>query len=818
MSNHDPQRVIGDISILYEISLAVGRSLDLRTNCEGFLQVLLARKNLAYGGVWIRTSLLSLPTAENGTPGEDGFSLVYGAPMFRIRERTIAHSHPLVQRLERTPIFSEAAGTAVFDELVTENRIRGGAYALFDLAGIGFLKLYSGMRRTAFRPEELNQLRNAVSKFAVSIEGCLAHQGLLWEIAERTQAQASLRASEERYRNVVEHASDGIIVIQDGLVVFTNGRAAAMAGTSPSAMRGASFIQFVHPAERQRVLDIYKRRLAGDVLPSVYETHLVNADGKSFTVEITASLISYDGKPATLVLFRDITERRRVEAERARLALALEQTADAVLISDTQNRIQYVNTAFEAITGYSRSELLGRDPSLLKSELEDADSFRTMRAELDAGRAWHGRLQSRRKDGKLVMCDTIVTPTRDEFGQVVGYISVQRDITRELQMEEQYLQSQKMESIGRLAGGIAHDFNNIMTAVLGFGTMILDQVGNNHSLRHAVEQIVSAGERATNLTRQLLTFSRKQMVEVRNLDLNAVIVEMFNLLRRALGEDVELVTQLDDDAGCIQADAGLIQQVVMNLSINARDAMPRGGTLTIRTEVVRQASKTGTSEIVLPPGDYILLSVSDTGHGMSPQVLAHVFEPFYTTKPKGKGTGLGLATVYGIVQQCGGRIKIDSAVGTGTTVRIWLPRLTTTSDAIPVEIEDHAERGTETILVVEDEDLVRDLTVRILHSLGYNVLEAANGKEGLALFNQKHGRVDLVLTDVVMPCMGGPEMAENLLQINPSLKVLYTSGFTEIAVQERGVPVGKRRLIQKPYTRELLAKRIRDMLSESRHA
>ncbi len=815
MSNHDPEKIIADISLLYEISLAVGRSLDLKTNCESFIQVLLARKNLAYAGVWIRSELLSEPAAQAGSTEQGGYTLAYGAPAFRIRDREIPATHPLSQLIETTPVFSVAFGEPEFDRIVGENRIRGGTYAVFDLAGIGFLKLYSGMRRKAFRPDELNQLRNVVFKFAVSIEGCLAHQGLLWEIAERTQAQEALRDSEEKYRDVVERASDGIVVIQDGMIVFANSRASSMAGIPPDAMRGKPFIQFVHSAEQHRIQGLYERRMAGQDVASVYETHLVNASGQSFIVEITANIITYDGKPAALVLIRDITERRRVETERTRLALALEQTADAVMITDIQSCIHYVNAAFETITGYNRSEVIGKDPAILKSDLDDAGNYRKMRTELDAGRTWHGRLQNRRKDGKLVTCDTLVTPTRDEHGQVMGYISVQRDITHELQIEEQYLQAQKMESIGRLAGGIAHDFNNIMTAILGFGTMILDQVGNNHTLRHAVEQIVSAGERATNLTRQLLTFSRKQMVEVRTLDINAVIAEMLNLLRRALGEDVELITQLDDDAGCIQADAGLLQQVVMNLSINARDAMPRGGRIIISTEIFRRTEDSEVAGIDLPVGEYILLSISDTGHGMSPKVLAHVFEPFFTTKPKGKGTGLGLATVYGIVQQCNGRIRIESEVNKGTTVRIWLPRMTTTSDAIPVEIEDHAEEGNETILVVEDEDLVRDLTLRILTSLGYKVLEAVNGKEGLDLFNRQHGRVDLVLTDVVMPVMGGPEMAENLLQLNPNLKILYTSGFTEIAVQERGVPVGKRRLIQKPYSRELLAKRIRDLLDEN---
>ena len=395
-------------------------------------------------------------------------------------------------------------------------------------------------------------------------------------------------------------------------------------------------------------------------------------------------------------------------------------------------------------------------------------------------------------------------------------LSIVRDITARKraeedkdQLETELRQSQKMESIGRLAGGIAHDFNNIMTAVLGFGSMVLDQLGENDPLRHAVEQIVSAGERATNLTRQLLTFSRKQIVEIRILDPNAVIVEMNQLLRRALGEDIELITLLDDEAGCVRMDPGLLQQVIMNLAINARDAMARGGQLTIRTTRDTLDEKFCKTHLNVQPGDYLQLSVRDNGAGMSREVLSHIFEPFFTTKPKGKGTGLGLATVYGIVNQCGGHIEISSELGAGTEIRIWLPRVVTTADTVPVELEEKLQKGTETILVVEDEEVVRDLSCRILRSLGYRVLEAANGKEALELVAKCNGRIDLVFTDVVMPQMGGPEMVENLLEMRPGIKVIYTSGFTESTIVERGVALGKVRLIQKPFTRELLAQRIR---------
>jgi two-component system, cell cycle sensor histidine kinase and response regulator CckA len=646
------------------------------------------------------------------------------------------------------------------------------------------------------------------------VEGQKVLVETMFSIADRKRAEEVMRQSEEKYRNVVERASDGILVLQDGKIAYANSSLERMAGQSTQELLGKPFNQFIHPAELPKVAEFYRRRMAGETVPQVYETVLVTPNGKLISVELNAGITTYDGKPADLIFIRDIGARKHIEAERAQLVMAVEQTTDAVVITDMQGNIQYANPAFERITGYSRAEVLGKNPRFLKSGRQELALYEAMWAALSRGQNWRGRFQNRKKDGSIFTCDTIITPTRDENGKIINYVSVQRDVTRELQMEEQYLQAQKMESIGRLAGGIAHDFNNIMTAILGFGSMILDQLGESHPLRHAVEQIVSAGERATNLTRQLLTFSRKQMVEVRILDPNAVIVEMNQLLRRALGEDIELMTLLDDEAGCVKMDAGLLQQVVMNLAINARDAMARGGQLTLRTSRAVLDEKFCKNRVNIQPGEYLQLSVRDSGAGMTKEVLSHVFEPFYTTKPKGKGTGLGLATVYGVVTQCGGHIEIESEPGTGTQVNIWLPRVVTTADTVPVELEERLQRGTETILVVEDEDVVRDLSCRILRSLGYHVLEAANGKEAVELVRKYNHTIHLVFTDVVMPQMGGPEMVENLVQIRPGIKVIYTSGFTESTIVERGVALGKVRLIQKPFTREILAQRIRHALDE----
>jgi two-component system, cell cycle sensor histidine kinase and response regulator CckA len=814
MSSQDSKKIVSEISLLYELALAAGRSLNLRDNCEQFLRALMARKNLAYAAVWTRRE--ALPDAwpvEKGATAQD-WVLVYASPEHRIADRHLPSDHPIAARLAKTDAFSVASREKGFAPILTEKQITNGTFAVFALGTFGFLKLFSMTREEAFTEQELNQLRNVVAKFTVSIEGCLAHEKLVGEMKQRARTEEALRQSEAKYRNVVERASDGIIIIQEGLIAYVNGRLAAMIGAPAEDVVGTPFTRFLHPSVARAVVENYQRRIAGESIPAVYETVLIDANGRPVHTELNAGVITYQGQPADLVFVRDTTERRKAEIEHSRLAMVVEQTADAVMIADTHGIIQYVNPAFERITGYGRQEAVGQNPRILKSGRQDASVYRTLWETIAGGQGWRGRIQNRRKDGTLFTCDAIITPTHDENGAIINYVSVQRDVTRELQMEEQYLQAQKMESIGRLAGGIAHDFNNIMTAVLGFGSMILDQLGDSHPMRHAVEQIVSAGERATNLTRQLLTFSRKQIVEVRVLDINAVVAEMYQLLRRALGEDVDLVTLLNDDAGCVKADSGLLQQVVMNLAINARDAMPRGGQLTIHTSHVVLDDRFCKERVGVQQGEYVLLSVRDTGAGMPADVLQHAFEPFFTTKAKGKGTGLGLATVYGIVRQCGGHIELESEVGRGTEVKMWIPRVETPAETLPVEIEDRLQKGSETLLVVEDEDMVRDLTVRILKSLGYRILEACNGKEALALVERHKEPIQLVLTDVVMPQMGGPEMIEHLLEIRPRIKVLYTSGFTETAVTERGVAVGKARLIQKPYTREILAQRIRQTLDE----
>jgi signal transduction histidine kinase len=380
-------------------------------------------------------------------------------------------------------------------------------------------------------------------------------------------------------------------------------------------------------------------------------------------------------------------------------------------------------------------------------------------------------------------------------------------------LQEQFHQSQKMEAIGQLAGGIAHDFNNLLTIIKGYSQLSLIELKENDPMREGIEEIKRAADRAADLTRQLLAFSRRQILEMKILDLNTVLRNLDKMLRRVIGEDIELVTLMADDLGRVKTDPGQIEQVIMNLAVNAKDAMPKGGKLTIETANVELDETYARSHVAVIPGRYAMLSVSDTGVGMTAEVKEQVFEPFFTTKEKGKGTGLGLSTVYGIVKQSGGNIWIYSEPGQGTTFKIYLLRV----DEPLEELKEKAEvkgipRGSETILVVEDEEKVLKLTVQILRGQGYAVLEAPHGDDALLVCEQHEGPIHLMLTDVVMPNMSGLELAKRLKAFHPEMKVLYMSGYTDNAIVHHGVLEKGMNYIQKPFTIEGLARKVREVL------
>ena len=503
---------------------------------------------------------------------------------------------------------------------------------------------------------------------------------------------------------------------------------------------------------------------------------------------------------------------RLAAAERGRLASAVDQAAEAMLMTDLSGSVTYANPAFEKITGFTRAEVIGQNPRFLRQGASAPERLEELALAAANGEVWQGRLQYRRKDGSAVEVDVAISPLRDDAGVAVGSIEVARDISRERALEAQLAQSQRMEAVGRLAGGIAHDFNNVLTAIGGFSELAAAQVGADAPVAEDIAEIRNATGRAATLTRSLLAFSRKQVMQPTVLNLNDVVTAIAPMLARLIREDVELVIRLEPSLGHTLADRGQFEQVIVNLVVNAGDAMPNGGRLTIETANTDLAQESARTHVGSTPGPHVMLAVSDTGVGMTPEVLEHAFEPFYTTKEQGKGTGLGLSTVIGIVQQSDGSMEVTSKPGHGTTFRIYLPRVDVPTEAEAIVAGSGAsQRGNETILVAEDEPAVRRLVDRVLRGAGYRVVTANNGNEALELAGAL-ARIDLLFTDMVMPGIGGAELAATLEATHPEMRVLYASGYTDDTLLRGDVAAASVRYMQKPYSADAVLTRIREIL------
>ncbi len=491
-----------------------------------------------------------------------------------------------------------------------------------------------------------------------------------------------------------------------------------------------------------------------------------------------------------------------------------EQVSESVIITNTEGTILYVNPAFERVSGYSRIEVIGQNPRICNSGQQSPAFYEDLWTTISAGQVWRGRFVNKRKDGTLYTQDTTITPVRNESGALVNYIAVQREAVGEFQLAAQFHQKQKIEAIGRLAGGMAHNFNNLLTTIMGYTELALQTLPPDNSVYSDLQDIQYAAQRAANLTRQLLAFARKQVINPTVINLNTLILNnIHERLHSLIGESIELVLQLAPDLGQVKADPGQLEQVLLNLVLNARDAMPDGGKLTIKTANVI-LDRDGVSRYPgLTPGQYIMLTVSDTGVGMTEAVKARIFEPFFTTKEVGQGIGLGLATCFGIVKQLGGHIEIDSDVDQGTTFKIYLPRIEAAGSPVFNGKLDDLPRGTETVLVVEDDRLMRELALRILRQQGYNVLEAANSNEAWRVVRvYAEAAIHLLLIDLAMTWLGGSELVDRLKATQPDLKVLFTSGYTDNAVFYHSVLESDMACLQKPFLPAVLACKVREVL------
>jgi PAS domain S-box-containing protein len=518
------------------------------------------------------------------------------------------------------------------------------------------------------------------------------------DISDRKKMVEALQQSENLYRTLIDNSLTGIYMIQKGHYVFINDMFYKITGYSWDELKSKHPLDLIVPEKQNQMRTILQKRLAGEEVPSEYETQMLRKDGSQIDVQVRAALILFENQPTILGNIIDITERKRTEHQM-------------------------------------------------------------------------------------------------------------------IFLQEQLRQSQKIEAIGRLAGGVAHDFNNLLTVILGTSELLLLELEKESPLRESIEDIKRTAERAATLTHQLLAFSRRQVMEFQVLDLNDVLRNLEKMLRRIIGEDIELITSFAGDLGKIKADPNQIEQILMNLVVNAKDAMPQGGRLIIETENAELDEEYSHSHVGVKPGRYVRLSISDTGIGMPPELKEKVFEPFFTTKEKGKGTGLGLSTVYGIVKQSGGNIWVYSEPMKGTTIKIYLPRAFEPLEENKEQLEmGESPFGNETILVVEDEEEVRKLAVQILEKHGYQVLKAQDGDEALALCENYRGPIHLILTDVVMPGMGGRELVHHLHELHLESKVVYMSGYTDNAIVHHGILEKGINYIQKPFTIEGLLRKIWEVL------
>jgi len=647
----------------------------------------------------------------------------------------------------------------------------------------------------------------------------VAAVAIVVDITDQRQAERAVRITDERFKFVARATTDVIWdwdIITNSLV--WNDSVETVFGHKQNEIYPE--IQWlhdhIHPDDRDRVIagirsvldtggtswsDHYRYRRADDSYVNVMDRGYVARDNAGAALRMIGAMT-------------DITQRSRSEAAIRFQAQLLNAVQQAVVATDPEGIVIFWNKFAELLYGWTAEEAVGQTIQ----ELTPSPFLREHGAEImergASGGGWTGEFLVQGKSGKAFPALLTTSPVRDEVGTVLGFVTVSIDLTERRNLEEQFRQSQKMDAVGRLAGGIAHDFNNLLTVIRLNTEIIMDGFDPTDPRSEDVKQIRSAAERASGLTRQLLAFSRKQILQPRVLDMNSVVGNVEPMLRRLIGEDITISTT-SSARGYIVADPGQLEQVLMNLVVNARDAMPQGGRITIETRSVELDEHYTSEHAPVIAGRYVMLAVGDNGIGMSRDTREHAFDPFFTTKEAGKGTGLGLATVYGIVKQSGGYVWIYSEPELGTTLKLYFPEVSssaafTTSE--PRTASSETSRGSETILLVEDEEAVRSLTSRILKKQGYRVMAAQHGREAMEMAAKEEGHIDLVLTDVVMPGMNGRGLVERLTGIRPRIKSLYMSGYTDDDIIRRGFIEPSKSFLQKPFTSDALLQTVRKVL------
>jgi PAS domain S-box-containing protein len=635
--------------------------------------------------------------------------------------------------------------------------------------------------------------------------------------------EAKTAQTVRRQALAMDTAADGISIIgENGEHIYVNAAFARMMGyESPESMLGVHWQKIYDPRDIELIHATVRASLVAEGKWSG-QINLRRRDGTVIPVEMAITSLA---NGVTACVGHDISARKEAEKARAeaenKYRTLVEQVAAISYIAElgTRGKWHYVSPQIESITGYSQEEWLANSCDWIRHIPQEDHSVVEAAEEASLrGERFQAEYRIVRKDGAVIwVSDTAVVAKGSDTHPVMEGIIV--DITDRKLLENQLQQSRRMEAVGRLAGGIAHDFNNLLTIIKGYAELALQRGGIQMELRADVQQIENAAERASTLIRQLLAFSRRQVLQPKIIDLNAIVLGLDKLLGRLMGEHIEMVTRCAANVGRVKADPAQVEQVIMNLVVNARDAMPKGGRLTVETYNVDLDSTYARDHVSVKPGSYVMLAVTDTGVGMNPETVAHIFEPFYTTKESGQGTGLGLSTVYGIVKQSGGYIWVYSEPGKGTTFKVYLPRVAEPVEAKPERVEPAAaNKGSETILLVEDEEAVRELASRILSAKGYSVVAAKSVKEAEEWCEKQGGKIHLLLTDIIMPGTSGRELARRITVKHPQTRVLYMSGYTDNVLAQGGELEAGLSFLQKPFTPAALVQKVRDVLDSRVHA
>jgi two-component system cell cycle sensor histidine kinase/response regulator CckA len=654
------------------------------------------------------------------------------------------------------------------------------------------------------------RLEQEIVKLTEELE--LTKRRLKLEQSERIRVAAALKESDERLGALYEYNPVMYCTIDEvGTILSINSFGAEQLGYTPEELAGRLIRDFCHPEDRETVKQKLSSCISSPAEVARWDMRKVHRSGETLWMRESAHAVSgKNGRPLIYLVCEDITARKL--SEEAFNSLIFNAPIGIFIVQ--KSRFRLLNPGMQAITGYTQDDMLGED-SLTFVVPEHKETVRSNAIRMLKGRrSLPFEFKIVLKDGNTKWLMQTVTPTYFKGeSAVLGYFI---DITERKQLESQLFQAQQMEAVGRLAGGIAHDFNNLLTAIIGYADILRLRLGEEHPCGREVEQIKKAGSSAASLTAQLLAFSRKQVLQVKVLDMNLVVVDIERILCRLIGEDIDLLSIPAQSLWPVMADPAQIGQVLMNLAINARDAMPQGGKLTIETANVLLDEGYALRHAGVQPGEYVMLAVSDTGSGMDEVTMARIFEPFFTTKEKGRGTGLGLATVFGIVKQSGGHIWVYSEPGRGATFKVYLPRAAVHDNPVGMDSEPTGtvQGGSETVLLVEDDDLVRALAGQGLSMSGYSVLDARNGEEALQICQEEGDQIRLVITDVVLPGISGCELAGRIQSVSPGVKVLYVSGYTDNAIVHHGVLDSGKSFLQKPFTPEALARKVREVLDK----